>query len=132
VNGKLYIMGGGWSITGPNPSPSALAIKIEVPWTQTNQDHSFRLDLLDGDNRPVLVPTPEGEKPMQIGGNFQVGRPAGIIVGSSLDAPIALNLPPLQLRPATRYIWKLTIDDNADHTWEVVFSTRPAAQNPVT
>jgi hypothetical protein len=31
VNGTLYILGGGWSATGPDPSPSALALKIDVP-----------------------------------------------------------------------------------------------------
>ena len=43
VNGKLYVLGGGWSITGPDPSPMALAIKIEVPWDQSNQPHVCRL-----------------------------------------------------------------------------------------
>ena len=32
VAGKLYILGGGWSMTGPAATPSALAIKFEVPW----------------------------------------------------------------------------------------------------
>ena len=49
VNGKLYIMGGGWSLTGPAPSPSAIAIKVEVPWNDTNRKHSLKLELLDGD-----------------------------------------------------------------------------------
>ena len=26
AEGKLYVLGGGWSITGPDPSPMALAI----------------------------------------------------------------------------------------------------------
>ena len=41
VGGKLYILGGGWSITGPQPTPSAIAIKIDVPWDQTNKVHTF-------------------------------------------------------------------------------------------
>ena len=32
VGGKLYILGGGWSVTGPVVPPSAVAIKIDVPW----------------------------------------------------------------------------------------------------
>ena len=31
VGGKLYILGGGWSVTGPVVPPSAVAIKIDVP-----------------------------------------------------------------------------------------------------
>ncbi len=130
VQGKLYIMGGGWSLTGPNPSPSALAVKIEVPWTETNRDHSFKLELFDGDHHPVLVPTPEGEKPMQVGGNFQVGRPPGLLQGSSLDVPLAINLPPLPLAPGKRYVWQLTVNDNQENVWEVAFSTRVTSPQP--
>jgi hypothetical protein len=31
ANGKLFILGGGWSVTGPEPSPSAIVLKIAVP-----------------------------------------------------------------------------------------------------
>jgi hypothetical protein len=57
VNGKLYILGGGWSITGPEPTSMAIAIQIEVPWTDSNQRHTLRLALLNEDGRPVMVPT---------------------------------------------------------------------------
>ena len=30
ADGKLYILGGGWSMTGPDPVPSAVALKIDV------------------------------------------------------------------------------------------------------
>ena len=36
VEGKLYILGGGWSVTGPEPSASAIAAYIQVPWDRTN------------------------------------------------------------------------------------------------
>src|SRR5438093_11045357 len=87
VNGKLYIMGGGWSITGPMPSPSAIAIKIEVPWNETNRKHNLKVELLDTEYHPVSVPTPAGNAPLIIRGEFEVGRPPGLIPGSALDAP---------------------------------------------
>jgi hypothetical protein len=31
ANGKLTIVGGGWMITGPDPLPFAIALKLEVP-----------------------------------------------------------------------------------------------------
>ena len=37
--GKLFILGGGWSVTGP-PAPSAIALHVEVPWDQTNRASS--------------------------------------------------------------------------------------------
>jgi len=51
MNGKLYILGGGWSITGPQATPSAIAIKIDVPWDLANTPHTLRLDLLNEDGR---------------------------------------------------------------------------------
>jgi hypothetical protein len=131
VNGKLYIMGGGWSITGPQPCPSAIAIKIEVPWNDTNHQHELKVELLDSDYRPVLVPTPAGNSPLIIATAFEVGRPPGLIPGSSLDVPIAFNVGPIPLEPGRRYIWRVTIDGKTDEDWQVIFSTRPSAP-PVT
>jgi len=59
VGGKLYILGGGWSITGPDPVPMAIALKLEVPWDRTNEQHSLLLELVDEDGNPVIVPGPE-------------------------------------------------------------------------
>lgn len=126
INGKLYIMGGGWSITGPQPSQSALAIKIEVPWNDTNRNHTVKVELLDADYNPVLVNTPAGNSPLVLTGGFEVGRPPGIIVGSPLDVPFAFNIAPIPLQPQSRYIWRLSIDGASDENWEVAFSTRPA------
>ena len=62
VGGKLYVLGGGWSITGPEPVPMAIALKLEVPWDRTNLQHSLLLELLDEDGEPVLVPGQDGEE----------------------------------------------------------------------
>jgi hypothetical protein len=126
VNGKLYILGGGWSLTGPMPVPSAIAALVFVPWNETNRKHVVKVSLLDEDYRPVLMPTPAGKAPLVIGGEFEVGRPAGIVPGSTLEVPFAFNIGPLPLEPGRRYIWKLTVDDKGDDNWQVVFSTRPA------
>lgn len=132
VNGKLYIMGGGWSIIGPEPCPTAIAIKIEVPWNQTNKKHNLRLELLDSNYHPVLVPTPVGNSPLKISADFEVGRPAGLIQGTSLDVPIAFNIAPMPLESGKRYIWKLAIDGHTNDDWQVAFSTRQSKQKPNT
>lgn len=126
VNGKLYIMGGGWSITGPMPTPSAIALKIEVPWGETNRKHNLKLDLLDSDYKPVPVSTPVGNAPLSISGDFEVGRPAGLIQGSPIDVPIAFNMGPISLAPGKRYVWKLSINGHTKDEWQVAFSTRQA------
>jgi len=126
ANGKLYMLGGGWSVIGPMPSPFAIAIKIEVPWNETNRKHNLKLELLDTEYHPVLVPTPAGNSPLVISGDFEVGRPAGIISGSSIDVPLAFNIGAIPLAPGNRFIWKLSIDGKTDDNWQAVFSTRPA------
>lgn len=127
IGGKLYILGGGWSITGPDPTPSALALKIEVPWDQANQRHRFVLELLTGDGQPVLVTAADGaQTPIQVSGELEVGRPAGLTPGTPLDAAVAINLGPLPIPAGGRYVWRLSIDGEFREDWQAVFSTRPA------
>ncbi|MGD0811965.1 MAG: hypothetical protein ABSA91_19990 [Acidimicrobiales bacterium] len=97
--GKLNIIGGGWSVTGPVPAQSAVAVKIEVPWDQANKRHHVVLELKDEDGHPVLLPTPPGDvlKPVRV------------------DAA---------LTPGKRYTWELSIDDETHEDWRVTFSVR--------
>lgn len=125
VGGKLYILGGGWSITGPDPTPSAIAIKIEVPWDQANRKHALQLVLVDEDGQPAMVPTPSGDRPVEVGGEFEVGRPPGLKAGTPLDVTLAINIGSLTLRPSTRYAWRLSIDGQTEDEWRVGFTTRP-------
>jgi hypothetical protein len=122
VNGKLYVLGGGWSITGPEPAPSALAIKIDVPWDEGNKKHHFRLALVDTDGRAVMVPG--SQTPVEVSGDFEAGRPAGLKPGTPLDVVLALNIGPLLLESSSRYVWRCWIDEQTREEWEVSFSTR--------
>src|ERR1041385_762949 len=72
--GKLFILGGGWSVTGPAIPPSAVALKIDVPWDQANRRHVWVLELLSEDGDPVVI---EGEA-LRVDGEFEVGRPPGV------------------------------------------------------
>ena len=125
AEGKLYILGGGWSITGPDPTPSAIAAYIQVPWDRTNVEHTFRLDLVDSDGGPVLLETDEGgEDPVAIEGAFEVGRPPGVKPGTSIDVPLAITVGPLPLPPGGRYEWRLSINEEGHEDWRLPFSTR--------
>lgn len=123
VGGKLYIIGGGWSLTGPAPSPSALAIKIDVPWSEANRKHSWKAFLEDGDGQPVVLPSPAGDSNVEVGGDFEVGRPPGLLEGTPLDLAIAINIGPMPLAPG-RYRWRLTIDDRVEEDWTAAFTVR--------
>ncbi|MBW3611400.1 MAG: hypothetical protein KY438_07705 [Actinobacteria bacterium] len=124
VAGKLFVLGGGWSVTGPGPAPMAMAVKIEVPWDRTNRRHHWTLDLLDQDGRPVHVPGSEGDRPVHIAGDFEVGRPAGLAPGTPIDLPLAITMAPVPLPPSTRCVWQFAIDGQADPAWQVAFSVR--------
>lgn len=133
VEGKLYIVGGGWNVMGI-VSPSAVAIHIHVLWTETNAQHSWRLELIDSDDQPVVIPGPLGEQPIVIDGAFEVGRPPGVALGSEQGVSLAINLGPLALVPGGRYVWRLSIDQNSDDNWRLPFSVAqppPGAQPPL-
>ena len=125
VDGKLYILGGGWSITGPDPAPMAIALKIDVPWHEANNMHKLRLALFDEDGQAVMVPTPTGKQPFEIHSSFEVGRPPGLKPGTPLDFALAINLPPMPLPPNSRYVWRCFINEATAEDWQVGFSTRP-------
>jgi hypothetical protein len=125
INGKLYILGGGWSITGPMPVPFALALRIEVPWSEANRKIHAKVELVDADGRPVSVPDQFGnQQSVQIEFDFEVGRPPGLVRGTPLDATAALTIPPLPLSPGNRYAWRLEIDGESKPHWQAAFATR--------
>ncbi len=128
ADGKLYILGGGWSLVGPDPMPSAVALKIDVDWTEAGSPHHWELYLVDADGQAVLVDTPEGPKPMEVRGDFEVRRPENVPEGSPIDVALAVNFGPLPLRPGSRFTWRLTIDGEAAPDWVLAFSTRSARE----
>jgi hypothetical protein len=86
VNGKLYILGGGWSwiVAG---MPFAVAFKLEIPYSRATEKHTWKLSLLDADGQPVLVQMkPDAEpEPLVVGDEFCTGIPPGIAPGTPLD-----------------------------------------------
>jgi hypothetical protein len=128
IGGKLYILGGGWSVTGPDPTPSAIALKVEVPWDRANHRYELLLELLDADGHPVEVnPSESGSppQPVRFQAAFEAGRPAGLIPGTPLDGTFAINLAPLPLEPGQRYAWRLSVDGKTEPDWQIGFSVRP-------
>ena len=133
ADGKLYILGGGWSVTGPQPVPSAVAIKLEVDWHELSREHHWELFLEDADGGAVMIDTPDGAQPVEMRGDFAVGQPQGVPEGSPVDVPMAVNLGPLQLAPASRYTWRFVVDGESLPGASVSFATRPAeAVEPAT
>ena len=141
-------------MTGPDPVPSAVALKIDVDWHEAETSHHWELFLEDADGKPVLMETPDGTQPVEVRGEFideadvavgamaeelavevDVGLPVDpiqmqpdVIIlaeGSPIDVALAVNLGPIPLAPATRFAWRLTIDGDSLPGASLGFTTRP-------
>lgn len=125
ADGKLTIVGGGWNARGPNSSMS-IGILVGVPWTDTNEKHTWSLELLDQDGRVVELPAQAGpSRTLRIEGAIEVGRPAGVPPGTELPVPIAVNAGRIPLGEGA-YEWRLGIDGRSDDDWRAAFRVRPA------
>jgi len=125
ADGKLYILGGGWSVTGPDPMPSAVAIKVGVDSHEFNAEHHWELFLEDADGQLVHFETPEGPQSIEVRGDFSASAPEGVPVGTPVDVPVAVNFGPIPLQPGSRYTWRMVIDGESLPGGTVSFTTRP-------
>ena len=107
VNGKLYVMGGGWNVlfAPGQPVTMSVAAVIAVPWDQTNRKHELALELLTEDGESVAME----DETIAVTGEFELGRPPGIKPGSSLNAPFVWTFAGLVLESGG-YEWKVSID----------------------
>jgi hypothetical protein len=113
-NGKLYILGGGWThLLRPNqPTNVALAIVVRVPLDEAGRQHKLEVSLLKDNGEPVRI----GDDPVRVEGAFEVGGAAGVKPGRELRAPVALQFG-LVLPPG-------------DYVWELRINGEPAAKAP--
>lgn len=85
VNGKLYMMGGGWDRkrVGEFPAPTDIrvAVGVLVPWTLTNQEHILTVTL-EHEDGTVVEPRAKG--------TLKMGRPPHATQGQSFRAMIAI------------------------------------------
>ena len=131
ADGKLYILGGGWSVTGPEPVPSAVAIKVAVDWHEFNSPHHWELILEDADGKLVQFETPEGTQTIEVRGDFSTTTPEDVPQGTPVDVPIAVNFGPIPLGPSSRFTWRLVVDGESLPGASVSFTTRPRVEAPV-
>jgi hypothetical protein len=108
AEGKLYVLGGGWSLCGPGPFVHGLGLKIDVPWDQTNRRHKLRTELVTEDGQPVVLGDPPDAISFET--EFEVGRPPRLRPGTALDLAFAVNFSPLDLPADSGFAWLVTID----------------------
>ncbi len=98
VNGKLYLMGGGWDrravVDFRQPQVFSVAVAILIPWNDTNRPIPFSLTVRDVDGADVA-------KPIQT--QVVLGRPANATPGQKLRYQLAVNYQLVVLR-AGQYV----------------------------
>ena len=86
AEGKLYLMGGGWTRLFARQVPFvhalAIAVGFLVPWDETNEPHDFELKIVSEDGQSVSPP---------MHGEMEVGRPPGIKKGTEQRGMIAVS-----------------------------------------
>ena len=122
--GKLSILGGGWNITGPDPTSFGLAVLFEIPIVSAQASYSFRLELIDAEG--VGVQLTENQEPLIVEGGIQLqdleaARESG---SAFLNMPFAANFAALPLPPGKRLEWRLLIDGRGHADWRLPFTTR--------
>lgn len=109
--GKVHMLGAGWSMTGPEPSPHAVVAFIKVAWDEATEKHNFVLRLTDSDGHIVNMSGTSVPQPLEFSGVFEVGRPPELPAGSEIDVNFVVGVQPLQLIPGHRYSWRIEIGE---------------------
>jgi hypothetical protein len=120
INGKLYIMGGGWSrITIREPGASmAIAAKLQVPSAEATSQYKILLRLVSEDGKPV--PDADGQ-PVELSGRMDVGRRIEIPPGTDVDLAVVFRIERLEIE-AGRFRWELLVNDelSQEATFDVI------------
>lgn len=86
VDGKLYLMGGGWTTLTVESLPvqhrCGVAASLDVPWGETNQKHNVEIE----------VATEDGQSLVKVAGQVEAGRPPGLPRGQSQRALLAFEM----------------------------------------
>jgi len=109
ASGKVHMLGAGWSITGPNTGPQAVAGFIQVPAAQSGSLIQFVLRLTDRSGEVVEAPGPAGMQRMEVTGQVEMRAPEGWDGATDLNAAFAMNVV-VPLPQGQPYTWSLEVD----------------------
>ena len=109
TTGKVSGLGMGWSVVSSPLPGHAVVVLFHVDWHESNEKYPFAIDLLDEDGKPVDL---EGNPVVHLEGEFEQGRPPGLVKGTPLVQPFVVNLPPgMPLVGGKRYEYRVTVGD---------------------
>ena len=112
VQGKLYIVGGGWSeLRGSGPADIALAVKMGLAWTDADRPIPLEAALLTEDGHPVDA----GGEPVRFTADVQASRSEDLPPGTPLDVAVAIRFGNLVLTPGG-YRFEVSLDGHLSAT----------------
>ena len=112
VQGKLYILGGGWSLLrGQGPADMALAVKLGLPWKDADRPVPLQASLLTEDGHHVEM----ADQPVGFGAEVRASRAPDLPPGTLLDVALAIRFHGLVLAPGG-YRFELEVDGELSAT----------------
>lgn len=121
ANGKVHILGAGWTITQTPLPPQSIVALVGLTFPETESQHVARLQLEDADGRVVTAPD---NTVLTFDQPFQVNLPPGAPAGLYVPTPIVLNIGPGLPVPPGDYVWRLQVDGDTDENWTAPFQVR--------
>lgn len=104
INGKLYILGGGFNHLAVQQFPAAhrfdVALIVEVPWDHTNRPYAVVIEVVDADGSSLGY---------RAEANLETGRPAGARPGTSFAVPLSIPVE-VEFPTAGRYVIRSTVN----------------------
>ena len=95
-DGKINMLGAGWTRISAGLANFCVVVRLDIPWTMTNTQLEWSLDLTDQDGR--LYEPLENSGGLHLEGQVQVGRAEGLSQGASMEAPLVIPFIQLPLR----------------------------------
>lgn len=119
LNGKLYLMGGGWDSIFVRDISQRVAMGIAcgilIPYGETDEEHTLTLAIEDQDG--VQVASPLTVK-------FKTGRPPTLERGAPMHLPFAIKAEYV-LPGYNTFIVKATVDNRAESSRSTSFTAKP-------
>lgn len=129
--GKVHMIGAGWSMTGPAPSPHAIVAFLHVPADRVEGGPiPVMIRLVDRSGQVVEAQGPAGMQPLEITGQVELQVPEGWDRSTELQATFSANLMGLSLQPGQSYTWSIEADDKELASTQ--FQVRPVLAPPPT
>ena len=120
-DGKINMLGGGWTHVGAGVANFTLVVRLDIPWTMTNQQIPWTLSLIDEDGK-LYRPDPDHD-PVRIEGELNIERPENAPEGASFDVPMLFPFVGLPLRHGS-YEWVFTLNDlQSNYSFQVLRRT---------